>query len=106
MSQPAFFTVAMNNLTGIAASGDQGIYYTNDGGLSWTQSSISFGFYTCSIDGSNAVAGNSLLNPPTQDGMGIFISSDAGQNWQQSSIISGYTINNNISITKNQCSYW
>lgn len=65
---------------GYSSSPGNGLYYSSDGGLNWTQSNITTGRFWCvSIDGVYAVAGS-------YDFDGIYYSSNSGQTWTQGNL--------------------
>ncbi|MDD1463723.1 hypothetical protein MEO39_27505, partial [Dolichospermum sp. ST_sed2] len=71
---------------GIAVSfGGNGIYYTSNSGVTWTQSNISSdSFYSVALssDGTKGIAGS-------LSGNGIYYTSNSGANWAQSNVTTG-----------------
>ena len=82
----SFITFSLNNINGIAgSSSNSGLWYTNDGGITWNQSSvIGSNFATGCISNNNKVmiAGSS-------SNLGLWCSYDLGVTWIQT-YSSGY----------------
>jgi hypothetical protein len=83
-------SVSLSGSNGIASIDSGGIYYTNNLGANWTQSSgITGNFDSVFLSGSNGIAGSSSFD-------GLYYSIDSGVNWTQSDFTIGGTTSGNF----------